>query len=94
MRLHQVDLQFGQMILAYRDIAERAKARGHAIDGFFTLGNLLVQILTAAHDAVAGILAEFEFATGLDDFSNLFDGQMFGRYLVYSHIVFDLMHDK
>ena len=79
MTLDEVDLQLRQLFAAHADIAERTEAGGDAVDGFSLRRNLLVQIKPTALDAAAGVVAERQEQTVLDDFADAFNGEVLGR---------------
>ena len=78
MRLHQVDLQLRQLVLAHAHLAQRAEACGHAIDGHGAVGDFLVQVLAATHNALAGIIAEPQLHVFLDNFADTLQREMLG----------------
>ena len=83
MRHHEVNLQLCQLVGVYAYLAERTEASSHAIDGFFTFGNLTVEVFTTADDALTGVLAQFQLIVVLNDLFYLVKGQMTRTYLVY-----------
>ena len=92
MALDEVDLQLLQLVFAHRHFAQRAEAGGDAIDRHGAFGNFAVEILTATHDAMAGIVAELQLVVFFDDFADALNGEVFGIDLMNLHgyVEFDL----
>ena len=87
MALHEIHLQLRQLVLAYRDVAQRAEAGGDTIDGFFLIGYLLIEIAAAANDALAGIVAQCQLIVLSDNFSDALYRQMFSANFVYHDLI-------
>ena len=88
----EVDLQLRQLMLPDRHATERAETRRHAIDRLHLRGNFLIEILAAAHDSLAGIVAQGQFFIVSDDFADAFNREMLGadvmdlhKILIFSH---------
>ena len=55
MTLDQVHLKLRELVFAYADVAKRAEARGHTVDGCAVHRNFLFQVLAATTDTVLGV---------------------------------------
>ena len=77
MRHHQVYLQLRKLVVADRHVAERAESCCYAIDRLLCLFYLLVEIFTAAYDALACVFTKFEFITFFYYLTDTFNREMF-----------------
>ena len=69
-------------IAADGNLAQRAKTRGHTVDGFLALGNLLVKVFAAVGDALHGIGTEFKRMMAFDDLGDFLHREMLGTDLM------------
>ena len=90
-RHDEVFLQVAQPFLVHRDVAQRAEAGRHTVDGGGVLFGFAVQIVAAALDACAGIVGEFEFVTAHGDLIGLARRDVLGRYFVDFHLDYNYM---
>ena len=81
----EVDLQLRQFVLAHRHVAQRAEACRHAIDRLRLACNFLVEILAAAHDSMACVVAQGQFFVSPDNFADALNREMLGTDLMDVH---------
>ena len=82
----QIALERGELVGGDGDVAERAESGGDAVDRFLLRGHLVVEILAAAGDACACVVAEGERYAAGDDLLHAVDGEGSGADMMYFHM--------
>ena len=82
MALDEILLQGAQLVR--RDVlaAQRTETGGNAIQGFFRLRNLLVQIIAALLYPQLGFRSQLQFQVFVDDAFDEVEGQLTGTYII------------
>ena len=75
-RHDEVLLQLGQLVVPYRNVAQRSETGGDAVNRAFGVFHLAVEVFAAADDACAGIVAQGQRQTAEEDFADAVDRKM------------------
>ena len=82
MTLDEIFLQGAQLVRRNALTAQRAETGGNAIQGFFRLRNLLVQIIAALLYPQLGFRSQLQFQIFIDDTFDEVEGQLTGTYII------------
>ena len=82
MALDEILLQGTQLVRRNALAAQRAETGGNAIQGFFRLRNLLVQIIAALLYPQLGFRSQLQFQIFIDDTFDEVEGQLTGTYII------------
>ena len=84
-RHHQIALKLLELVAADRDVAQRTKSGGDAIDRLGGGFNLGVEISAAGGDALHGIARQSQARARCDNLTDTLYGKTVRRYMVYVH---------